>query len=201
MQERGRTFKKVAKEKTLEELNRFAKEVTELYANSVMEYTKENLASDNNLTVKGAQDLMDYAIVMALVSRETASKVLTKAIGNKRYKNQPKGGAPIMHHRKLIRQREEYLANAFSRADIRKLTEDFARQTSKTIGEFTRKYQIESDSITRLLLQRAIVENIVSDEVMEAVIRRSLKKNETQAAKQYFVNLREERKKNSSALS
>lgn len=201
MKRKERTFKKVAKEKSLEELNRFAKELTELYANSVMEYTQKNLASDNNLTVQGARDLMDYAIVMALVSRETASKVLRKATQNQRSKNQAAGGTSFTHHRKLIRQREEYLANAFSRVEVKKMAEDFARQTMKPISEFARKYEIESERVIRLILHRAIAENIVSDEVMEAMIRRSLKNNETQAARQYFENLREERKKENSALS
>lgn len=201
MKKKERTFKMVAKEKSPEELNRFAKEVTELYANSVMEYSQKNLAKDNNLTVQGARDVMDYAIVMVLVSRETASKVLMKAISNQRSKNQGAGGSSLMHHRKLIRQREEYLANAFSRAEVKKMAEDFARQTQKPISDFARKYKLESERVIRLILHRAIAENIVSNEVMEAMIRRSLRNNETQAAKQYFENLRKERKKDNSALS
>lgn len=201
MQGKGRTFKKVAKEKTLAELNDFAKEVTELYANSVAEYTMKVLANDNQLTVKAVRDLIDYAIVNAFVSREIASKVLTKAIQNQRSKSQVAGGSSFIHHHKLIRRREEYLANAFSQVEVKKITEEFAKQTEKSVSYFTKKYKIESERITRLLLARAITENLVSDEVMEAVIKRSLRNNDTQLAKQFFENLRKERKKNKNALS
>ena len=78
MEKRTRTFKQLQKEKTLQELKHFAKEVTELYARSVIEYTQSKVARDNKLTIKGLRDLMDYAIVTAVVTRETANLVLAK---------------------------------------------------------------------------------------------------------------------------
>ena len=76
MSEKNRTFKQLQKEKSLEELNSFSKQVTEAYALSINEYSQTNAAIDNHLTKKGLRDLMDYAIVIAVVRRDIATKVL-----------------------------------------------------------------------------------------------------------------------------
>lgn len=196
MEKKARTFKQLQKEKTLQDLNRFAKEVTELYAKSVIEYTQSKVAKDNNLTPKGLRDLMDYAIVTALVTRETENLVLAKAMENQRRKRQEAGASSLEHYYRLIKEREEYLAQFFSKVEVKKIAEHIAKVPSMSISYFTQKYKIESDRITRLLLRRAIVEDIVSDEVMEEVIKRSLRNNKTEFTIQYFENLRKQREKN-----
>jgi len=47
--------------------------------------------------------------------------------------------------------------------------------------------------VIKLILQRAIEEDISSDEEMEKIIERSLNGNNTERAKQYFENLRNKR--------
>lgn len=108
MQQKNRTFKQLEKEKTLEELNRFAREVTQQYATSGLKYSQTNAAKDNRLTPKGFRDLMDYAIVTAQVSLRTAILVQNKAIQNQQRKAREAGGSSIEHHKDLIKQREEY---------------------------------------------------------------------------------------------
>jgi len=193
MEKRTRTFKQLQKEKTLEELNHFAKEVTELYARSVIEYTQSKVARDNKLTITGLRDLMDYAIVTAVVTRETANLILAKAMENQRRKRQDAGASSLEHYQKLIKEREDYLAQFFSRVEVKKITEHIANAPSMSISYFTKAYKIESDRLTKLLLKRAIVEGIVSDEVMKEIIRRSLRNNKTEATIQYFENLRKAR--------
>lgn len=88
----ARTANQVKKEKTLEEYNRFAKEVTERVAKSEDACTQKDIARDNNLTPKGLRDLMDYAIITAQVSLETAILVKNKAIRNQQKKAFEAGG-------------------------------------------------------------------------------------------------------------
>ncbi len=196
-----RTFKQLQKEKmTFEELKSFAKEVTEAYAKSDIAYSQTNTAKDNYLTKKGLRDVMDYAIVTNLVSRETCEQVLQKAISNQRKKTQETGSSSITHHKELIRRREEFLLNAYARAEVQKIAKDIAEHPDYPIHYFTLKNNIESDRLTKGILKRAIVENIVSDEVMEKIIERSLKGIEINRvkhkAKQYFAALKKQREEN-----
>ncbi len=195
-----RTFKQLQNEKTFEELNFFAKAVTEAYATSDMAYSQTNTAKDNHLTKKGLRDLMDYAITMSLVSRETCEQVLQKAIENQRQKAQEAGSTSIRHHKELMKKREELLLCAYTRTEIEKIAKDIAENPSYSIHHFTLKNNIESDRLTKSILKRAIVENIVSDEVMEKIIERSLKGIEIRRvkhkAKQYFAALKKQREEN-----
>lgn len=190
---RGRTFKQLEKEKSLRDLNDFAKKVTESYALSIPEYSLKNLAADNNLTLKGARDLMDYAIVTAQVSKEIATKVLEKTIRNQQRKVKNAGGSSIQHHKRLIRLRDKYLADNCARVKIMEVAKEIAT-SNKSISSITRKHNLESEGVTKWLLERAIAENIATDKETEAIIARSLKVNNTESAKMYFQELRKRRK-------
>lgn len=190
---RGRTFKQLEKEKSLRDLNDFAKKVTESYALSIPEYSLKNLAADNNLTLKGARDLMDYAIVTAQVSREIATKVFEKTIRNQQRKVKNAGGSSIQHHKRLIRLRDKYLADNCARVKIMEVAKEIAT-SNKSISSITRKHNLESEGVTKWLLERAIAENIATDKETEAIIARSLKVNNTESAKMYFQELRKRRK-------
>lgn len=194
MQKKARTYTQLEKEKSLEELNRFKKEVTERYATSEFECSQEDVARDNNITRACLRRLMDEAITEGLVSIEIAILVRNKAIQKSKMKVQQAGGRSISHHNNLMKKRAEYLATGISRVETKEIAEDIANDSSKPISYFTRKHGIESDYITKLLLQKAIVENIVSDEYMEKIIARSLKNNSS--GYNYFKWIRQEREKN-----
>lgn len=189
----GRSITQLKKEKTTEEFDKFASAVTTRYATSELEYSQADVARDNNITTKCLRKLMDYAIIYNKVSLEIALLVKNKAIEKSKMKVQQAGGRSISHHEELIRKREEFLIMTFSRVEIKKIVEDIANHTSKPISFFTGKYNIETDRLTKLLLRKAIVENIVSDEIMELIIKRSLGKYQTQKAQEVFQKFREER--------
>ncbi len=199
MKEEMRTFKQLQEENSIEKFQYLAKAVTEQYATSAMEYSQTNIARDNRITKKALRQLMDYAIITNLVSLEIASKVLEKALQNQKIKSQEAGGTSIRHHKELIKRREDFLLGAYTKAEIEKIANDIASQYGYAIHHFTQKYQIESDRLTKKILERSIVENIVSDEIMEKLIERSLKRiEETKGknrVKQYFAYLQEKRKK------
>ena len=196
MDVKARTFKQLEKEKSFEEFNRFAKAITEAYANSTTEYSQTSAAIDNRVTKEAFRKLMDYAITMALVSIQTAENVLNKAKYNQQRKTQEAGGSSINHHNDLMRKRVDYLVGGYLNAQINTIATDIANNHLYTIGHFCKKYDIESEILAKKLLERAIVENIVSDDIMEKLIERSLKKNPTDSAKKYFARLRYERQNN-----
>lgn len=190
----ARTFKQLQKEKDFEEFNRFAKEVTELYAKSDFVYSQTSVARDNNLTVKGLRELMDYAIVMSLVSLGDAQKVVNKTIANQQRKEPDAGATSYSHHKELISKRIKYIVGSYQQDEIRKIATDVAEDFSKPILYFAKKYEIESDTIVKMLLERAIVESIISDEIMEKIFERSLKGKKDQKIELYFDSLRQKRK-------
>lgn len=185
MKEKMRTFKKLCDEKNLQELNDFAKSVTEAYALSSLECSQRVLAADNNLTIRGLRDLIDYAIVSNLVDRSMAQKVLEKRIHNQQKKVKNAGGSSVLHYKKIINLREKNLAEWYPICIIGKIAKDFA-EIDEPIKYFTEKYKIESDSLTRKLLERAIAENIASDKEMEAIFKRSLKVKDNERIRNYF---------------
>jgi len=126
MEKKARSFKQLEKEKNLEQLCDFAKKVTELYATSPKEYSQPNVAQDNNLTEKALRKLMDYAIQTAQVSLEIAEKVLEKSIQNQQRKHLEAGGSSMQHHKKLMKQRVEFIAYGYTNAEIRKIAADIA---------------------------------------------------------------------------
>lgn len=195
-----RTFRQLKREKNPEELNRFAKEVTEAYATSVIEYSQTNAAADNNLTKKCLREVMDYAIINSIVSKETSMQVLYKAMKNQQRKAQDAGGTSIRHHQSLIEEREELLLYTYTRTGISKIARDIAENPSQPIHHFTKEYNLESDRLTKKILERSIVENIVSDEVMEKLIERSLsgitEERVRDKVNQYFEDLRNKREEN-----
>ena len=193
MAESARTYTILKKEKTLEELSEFSKQLTERYATSELEYSQEDVARDNNITRGCLRRLMDDAIIEARVSIEIALLVKNKAMKKSEMKVQQAGGRSISHHEDLMKKREAYLLTAFSRVETKKIAEDIANHPSEPISSFTRKYDIETDRLTKLLLKKAIVENIVSDEVMEMIIKRSLGSNPNERAKKTFEKFRIER--------
>lgn len=192
MERKMRTFKQLEKEKSLKELNQFAKEVTEMCATE-QDRSQKNIAKDNHLTPKGIRDLMDYAIVTALVSLETAIQVKEKSVRNQQRKSYDAGESSIRHHNTLMKKREQYLLGRISNAETKKIAEDVAYNSSKSIRYFTIKYQLETDRITKLILKKAIIENIISDEVMELIIKRSLGNNPSEKAEEVFQQFRNQR--------
>ena len=188
MTKKPRTFKQLQKSITFEEIKQKAKEVTEIYATSVTICSQEVIASEHGITVKCLRELMDYAIVTNLVSRQIADKV-----GKKTIKNQKNSGSAKKHSRKILRQREENLAAIYSTEQIKQIARDYVLRQEQPIIYFTQKYNLESDWLTRSIFQRAIVDNIVSDNMMKSMIQRSLRFDNSEYNQKYFEYLRKER--------
>lgn len=195
MSVKARTFKELKTEKSLQDFNHFAKKLTELYATSELEYTQADIARDNHLSSKCLRQLMDYAIEETIVCRKICEQVSSKSKANQQRKIQTVSINVIKHHENLIKKREEFIAKSFSRVKVNEIAKEFANNPSKPIKYFTNKNDIESERITKLLLKRAIIENIVEDEVMELIIKRSLGDNPSYKATEAFEKFREEREK------
>ncbi len=202
MANEARTFRQLEKTMDIRKLGKFAKAVTENYATKDYEYTQKISAEDNHLTVKAHRELMDFAISYNYVSLEIAEMVYNKAKNNQRKYGNNAGSNSFLHHRGIIKQRNHNLALTYSRAEINEKATDIAN-TDKPLSYFQFKYGMESVGVLKEVLERAIVENIVSDETMKKIISRSIKGNTNPRVdvEGYFLSLRNKREKDKQASS
>lgn len=189
----ARTNKQVKKEKSADEVREFRISLTETYAKSGLERSQEDIAKDNNITPKCMREMMDEAIIYAEVSLEIANMVKSKAeerakivLKQKLRSVQEAANKSRLHHEDLIKKREEYLLTSVSRADTKLIAEYCANNPTKSISQITKKFKLESERMTKLILKKSIVENVVSDEIVELIIKRSLGKNPSEKSKQIF---------------
>lgn len=170
----ARTYTQLQKEKSLEELKEFEIKVLERYATSDYVVSQADVARDNNITPNCFKRIKEDAIIHGYISREMAQAIRNKAANKSEMRIQQSAGKCILYYERLIKQREEFLVTAISKVQIKDIAEDVANNPSKPITYFKKKYDLESDRLVRLILKIAIVENIVSDEIMELIIKRSL---------------------------
>lgn len=170
----ARTYTQLEKEKSFHELKDFEVKVLERYATSDYVVSQADVARDNNITLSCFKRMKEDAIIHGYISRELVEAIRNKAVTKSERRVQQSAGKCVLYYERLIKQREEFLATAISKVQIKGIAEDVANNDSKPIKYFKKKYNLESDCLVRLLLKIAIVENVVSDEIMELIIKRSV---------------------------
>ncbi len=198
-----RKYTELQKEKSFEELKEFEIKVLEQYATSDYVVSQADVARDNNITLSCFKRIKEDAIIHAYISRKMVEAIRNKAITKSEMQIQQSAGKCVLYYERLLKQREEFLVIAMSKVQIKYIAEDIANNPSNPIKYFKKKYNLESDRLVRLILKNAIVENIVSDETMELIIKRSLNcyshKRLQYKAKKVFDEFRKERKNNKSS--
>lgn len=170
----ARTYTQLQKEKSLKELEEFEIKVLERYATSDYVVSQADVARDNNITPSCFKRIKEDAIIHGYISREMAQAIRNKAINKSEMRIQQSAGKCVLYYDRLLKQREAFLVTAIPKIQIKGIAEDVANNPSKPITYFKKKYDLESERLLRLILKIAIVENIVSDETMELIIKRSL---------------------------
>ena len=192
---KGRSFTEIKKEYGYDakKIGELAKKVTEIYANSKQEYSQSQVAKQFNLSVACLRKLMDYAIVTNAVTITIARKVMEKAISNQQRMHAEAGGTTITHHNELMRQREDYIVMSFNNEEVKAIVESalYDKNFEKTMN----KFKIEK-RIVQKVLERAIQDNIATDNETNILITRSISKDNSEWVKNYFKNLRRIRQQN-----
>lgn len=174
------------------EFEEFARKVTENYARSMQEYSQELVAKDFDVSVSTLRWLMDYAIEEALVTIDVAIYVAQKSIHNQQKKHPEAGGTSIRHHKELIKKREQKIAERFPEYEIELIVFEVLHG-GEEIENVIKKYSVESERVYKLLLKRAVIENICSDEDVDILAERSYKKEITMHKIRFFRELIEKR--------
>ena len=174
------------------EFEEFARKVTENYARSMQEYSQELVAKDFDVSVSTLRWLMDYAIEEALVTLDVAIYAAQKSIHNQQKKHPEAGGTSIRHHKELIKKREQKIAERFPEYEIELIVFEVLHG-GEEMENVIKKYSIESERVYKLLLKRAVIENICSDDDIDILAERSYKKEITMYKIKFFRELIEKR--------
>lgn len=195
-------FKDLERIMSVRELNDLATELAEEYSDrEAGGITKNDLARENDMTVKLISELLDYAVVHSLVSEATVNLMENRALTNQRRYSTSSSGENFSakkHYAELKRKRTEHQVLSFSDEKIKELAKAFAEETDKSKEDFAIRYDIAKKTVD-ILLKKAITQSICDDETFAKIEERSLQHNDSPETRSFFRQLherREARKKN-----
>lgn len=195
-----RSFSQLKKTMNYNEFCNFCKKITEQYANSEAQFARSYFTENYNISEACYYKILEYAVVTNLVEDVIVSKMMNKAVANQNMHSKGAGGSSIAKYARMYTQRCEYIAAAFSEENVKKLAMDFADNPDISKEDFAASYGV-ARKVIEIVLERAIENNVVEDKVFEAIEKRSLSKNSSKAAKNYFSALRKKREANKKGIT
>ena len=185
----GRSFTELEKQYAgrYDDFCSLAKRVTETYSRSLREYSQSQIAKDFDLSTSAVRKMMDFAIVNALVTKQTAEYVMQKAIENQQRNHPEAGASTVSHHNELMGKRYEVIAYSLPRDEVKKIVEDAVEANGRSLADTAKRFQLESMKELQYVLERGIIEDIATDEEVITLMDRSVKKDPSR--KEYFENL------------
>lgn len=190
-----RSFKELSNTITTSELDKFCKRIAESYANSEARFARSYYTEHENISVSCFDKVLERAIVLNLVSEKTVDKMEKKAELNQSAHARGAGETSKAKYTRLRKKRNEYIIFLYSDSDIAELATDFANHPEISKAEFADKYGV-SVKVIDTLLKKSITENIISDEIFAKIEKRSLAKDSSLRAKEFFRLLHERRNAN-----
>lgn len=191
----ARTFTQLKKSMSTEDWNRFCRRIALEYADSSAIFSVKYFCKEYDLTKSCYEKIKEYAIVNNLVSDGIVDMMMEKSIKNQQAHCKTAGITTIEKFARLSNIRTENLqieiATAFANnPDISK--EEFAKRYGLTKIQFDQK------------LVRAIEDNLVSDEIVDAIESRSIKNAKPgteENVKVFFEGLRKKREANKKGVA
>lgn len=190
-----RSFRELSKNMTLGEFDSFCKRIAESYANSEAKFARTYYTEHENISISCFYKVLERAVVLNLVSEKTVDKMEKKAELNQSLHAKGAGITSKEKYEELRKKRNEYIIFLYSDEEIKKLATDFANNPQITKTEFAKKYEV-STNVIDTLLKKAITENLIADEIFAKIEERSLAKNSSLRAKEFFKILHERRNSN-----
>lgn len=195
MSERKRSFTELKRTMTTEDFEDFCKRIATQYAKSEGQYSCSYFIKAENLTKTCFYKVIYEAIRKNLVSEETVDKMEIKSICNQKAHAVNAGETTRKHYAKLRKERNEYIISSYTKTEIKQIAEDFAKSTKEKKIDFAKRNGI-AIPVLDTLLKKAFIENIASDKICEEIEKRSLSKDSSKRAKEFFAYLWKEREKN-----
>lgn len=187
-----RSFRDLAKVMSAQEMDKFCKRIAESYANSETRFARSYYTEHENISVSCFYKVLERAIVMNLVSEKTVDKMEKKAEINQSSHAEGAGMTSREKYAALRKKRNEYIIFLYSEEEIKQLATEFANNPEVSKKQFAEKYDV-SITVIDVLLKKSITENIINDETFAKIEERSLQKDSSKRAKDFFKLLHERR--------
>lgn len=200
MEKKRRSFSELKKSMSYESFNSFCKELTERYAKSEPQFARSYFCEKYNISYDCYYKVQEYAVVTALVEKSIVEKMINKAVRNQKANHKSAGSSTIIKYNRMYTDRCRYLAAMLQEKEILHIATDFADNPDISKRDFAAAYGLET-KVLEMILERAIEENVVSDNTFEAIKRRSLKGNFSKAAEDYFIALKAKRIANKKGIT
>lgn len=187
-----RSFRDLSKTMSAQEMDRFCKRIAESYAKSETRFACSYYTQHENISASCFYKVLERAVVMNLVSEKTVDKMEKKSELNQCSHATGAGMTTREKYAALRKKRNEFIIFSFSEEEIKQLAIDFANHPEISKKEFAQKYDV-SNTVIDVVLKKSITEKIVDDEIFAKIEERSLKKDSSKRAKDFFNLLRERR--------
>lgn len=190
-----RSFGELKKQMSLDEFNDFCQKLTKEYANSEARFSRSYLCNYYDISKDCYYKVMEFAVVMDLVTEEEFNKMLNKSVANQNMHSEGAVSSSIAKYAKMYAARCEYIALSFIDDEVRRIAKDFADNPDISKKDIAKINGIPTKALD-IILAKAIEQNIVDDTVVDAIQKRSLNnthQSNVEKAKKYFEALRKKR--------
>ena len=197
-----RSFRQLKKNMTYEEFNEFCKKIATEYANSESTFARTYFCNYYEIGESCFYRVLEYAIITNLVDDKLFKKMMEKSIANQISHKAGAGMTSVAKYNHLYSKRCEYITLSLPENKIKQIAEDFANNPNVSKEDIALKYNI-SRKVLELMLERSIIDNVVDDEIFEAIRNRSIKNstpNKKTETEKYFEVLQEKRKNNKGGI-
>lgn len=198
-----RNFTQLKKTMTLEELNDFCKKITEEYVTFEPQYARSYFCERYQITESCFYKILEYAVVRNLVEDVIVAKMMEKAIANQNLHKNGAGASSVKKYARMYTERYKYIAETMPMEEVRNLARDFGDNPDITKVEFASAYGVHQ-RVIGYCLNRAIIEKIADDRIVDAIERRSInnaKAENVQTTKEFFNKLRKKRKESQKGIT
>lgn len=193
MSEKGRNYSYLKKHMLPEEFKSFCTRIANQYGNSEQHFSYSYFCEKENIKKSCFYRIIEEAVVKNWVSEETVNKIEAKAFLNQKTHAQNAGESTLGRYARLRKKRNAYIISTYSNTEVEVIAKDFAENSEMSKKEFAQKYGI-STVVLDALLKKAFIENIADDEICKAIEKRSLKKDSSKRAKNFFEQLWKQRR-------
>ena len=197
-EQKKRSFGYLKKLMDKKEFLKFCKKVAMEYATSPYEYARSYITTQYNITPHCYYQILDNAIIEGLVDEKMVYLMEQKALENQKAHMSHAGMTTRKHYSDLRKLRKENsIVNMYSNEDLKKIATEFAF-TDFSVSECAQNLNV-SIRIYTLILEKAIIELLVDDNVYEAIKKRSIERAPSDEAKRKSKNFFKQltRKRNS----
>lgn len=164
-----RSFKQIREKKDFFD---FCKKIAEEYASLEDEFARTYFTEKYNISINCFYHILEEAVILNMISDNTIFKMEEKAVRNQKCSYAKAMISSRKHYDKLWKKRKEYL-DSFTEEDIKNIATKFAYYTDISKKSFAIIEGISQRTL-EIILQRAILEVIINDEIFFKIRERSL---------------------------